>query len=51
LVRDLRLRKRLTSLWHDLLYAIIWIRYGFRDPSLEELLTLNEIARLRAALI
>jgi len=47
-VRDLRLRTRLTWLWYDLLYAIIWIRYGFRDPSLEELLTQDEITRLRA---
>ena len=43
-----RLRTRLTWLWYDLVYAIIWIRYGFREPSLEELLTQDEIGRLRA---
>jgi len=43
----MRLRTRLTWLWHSLLYRLIWIRYGFREPSLDELLAPDEIKRLR----
>jgi hypothetical protein len=43
----MRLRTRFTYLWYGFIYRLFWIRYGFKEPDLADLVTVSFGARTK----